>query len=179
MTGAGVRKKRISLNRDFARRHLFVAALMAALSLWFLYDGAVDYPGKPDEWFAAHHTERSRAIARQFQFSGLSALAAIFIALGVMRAGRATLEWDEEAMCGTLTGGKPLPFADVSAVDASRWERKGILVLTAKDGRRVKLDAWHHAGVEELVAERFPAVSAAASQNAPSGGEAGVAERQA
>ena len=48
----------------------------------------------------------------------------------------------------------------VADVDRSRWEKKGILVVHAKDGRKVTLDAWHHAGVKEL-AERLPSGPAA------------------
>ena len=45
-------------------------------------------------------------------------------------------------------------FEDVSGVDDRRWEKKGILVVYAKDGRRFTLDTWHHVGAKEL-AERI------------------------
>jgi hypothetical protein len=53
-------------------------------------------------------------------------------------------------MAGSLTGGKPLAFSDIGGVDDRRWERKGILVVFAKDGRRFSLDTWHHLGAREL-----------------------------
>ena len=146
---------KLHVNREFAIRHLGVAALMVGLCGWFLYDGAVAYPQHDDAWFAERHTERARAIERQFQFAGLAGLAAIIIALGVLRVKRQTLGWNEIAMCGTLTGGRALLFSDVVRIDRSKWSSKGIMVLEAKDGRRVTLDAWHHAGVNSLVEEHF------------------------
>ena len=148
---------KLQLNREFAVRHLGVALLMTILCGWFLVDGAVVYPQKDDAYFETTlHTQKDRAIARQYQFAGLTGLAAIIIALGVLRNRRRTLEWDETQMCGSLTGGRPLAFADVDRLDTRRWESKGILVVHAKDGRRVTLDAWHHTGVKELAAKLLP-----------------------
>ena len=141
---------KLQLNREFALRHLGVAVLMAGLCGWFLYDGAIVYPQKDDAYFEQLHTQKQRAIDRQFQFAGLTGLAAIIIALGVLRNKRRTLEWDDTQMCGTLTGGKPLAFAEVEGVDARRWKSKGILVVYAKDGRHFILDTWHHTGAKEL-----------------------------
>mgnify|MGYP004456023619 FL=1 len=39
-------------------------------------------------------------------------------------------------------------FADVKRIDWSQWEKKGIVRV---DG--IKLDAWHHAGVRDVVAK--------------------------
>ena len=144
---------KLALNREFALRHLGVAALMSALCGWFLYDGAYVYPQKDEAYFTEElHTKKQTAIDRQFQFAGLTGLAAALIALGVWRNRRRTLAWDDAKMCGSLTGGRDLAFADVARLDTRRWETKGILVVHAKDGRRVTLDAWHHTGVKELAA---------------------------
>ena len=44
--------KRLRLNPDYLRRHLFAAVVMAALGCWFGYDGAVRYPRMaPDELY--------------------------------------------------------------------------------------------------------------------------------
>ena len=147
---------KLQLNREFALRHLGVALLMAGLCGWFLVDGAVVYPQRDDAYFEEQlHTQKQRAIDRQFQFAALTGLAAIVIAFGVWRNRRRTLEWDDSQMCGSLTGGRPLAFADIESVDSRRWKSKGILVVHAKDGRRITLDAWHHTGVREL-ADRLP-----------------------
>ena len=148
---------KLQLNREFAMRHLGVALLMAGLCGWFLVDGAIVYPNKDDTYFETElHTQKQRAIDRQLQFAGLTGLAAIIIALGVLRNKRRTLEWDDTQMCGSLTGGTPLAFADVERIDTKRWESKGILVVYAKDGRHMILDAWHHLGVKELAEKLLP-----------------------
>lgn len=161
---------KLSLNREYAVRHLGVAALMAALCAWFVYDGAVAYPAMSDVDFkekVLHNLDypdfpkkRKETTDRQFQFAAIAGLAALVIAGGVWRAKRRIVEWDDSAMTGPATGGRPLAFSDVADVDRSRWEKKGILVVHAKDGRKVTLDAWHHAGVKEL-AERLPSGPAA------------------
>lgn len=151
---------KLSLNREYAVRHLGVAILMTALCAWFAYDGAVTYPAMTDAEFKEkilHGLEyenfpkkRGDTTERQFQFAAIAGIAALVIAGGVWRVKRQTLEWDDVSMNGTLTGGKPLAFSDVSELDRSKWEKKGILVAIAEDGRKVTLDAWHHAGVKEL-----------------------------
>ena len=157
---------KLQLNREFATRHLGVAALMVGLSCWFGYDAFVGYPSKSahDIYVAIEKSEpkpetnleafKAQKIKTQYGFTFLCLAAGLAIAFGVQLNRHRTLEWDEEKMQGTLTGGRPLAFADVSEVDDSNWKRKGILVLKAKDGRKVTLDAWHHTGVEEL-AKKF------------------------
>ena len=155
---------KLTLNREYAIRHLGVAALFLGLCCWFLYDGAITYPKMDDATFSEqilHGRQgdfdklKKEAIGRQYQFSGICGIAALLIAIGVGRCRLQTLEWDDEQLCGSLTGGKPLAFADVSGIDDRRWEKKGILVVYAKDGRRLTLDTWHHAGAKELAEERI------------------------
>ena len=150
---------KLTLNREFAFRHLGVAVLFFGLCCWFLYDGFVTYPKMDDATFneqILHGRQgdfgklKQEAINRQYQFAGICGVAALLIALGVGRCRLQTLEWDDAQMSGSLTGGKPLAFADVSGVDDRRWEKKGILVVYAKDGRRFTLDTWHHAGAKDL-----------------------------
>jgi hypothetical protein len=151
---------KLTLNREYVLRHLGVAVLFFGLCGWFLYDGAVTYPKMDDATFSEqilHGRQgdfdklKKEAINRQYQFAGICGIAALLIALGVGRCRLQTLAWDDVQMCGSLTGGKPLAFADVSGVDDRRWEKKGILVVYGRDGRRFTLDAWHHAGAKELV----------------------------
>lgn len=151
----------LQLNREFAQRHLGVAVLFLGLCGWFAYDGLIGYPRMDRETFKEKilhgkqgdfETLKNQAIARQYQFAGLCALAAIIIAAGVLRCKRQTLAWDDAQMNGTLTGGRPLAFADVERLDEGKWKSKNILKVHAKDGRVVTLDAWHHTGVQELAA---------------------------
>lgn len=152
-------RMKLQLNREFALRHLGVAVLFFGLCGWFLYDGTVTYPQMDDAVFKEqilHGRQgdfsklRQDATNRQFQFAVLCGMAALLIAAGVGRCHLQTLEWDDTQMCGSLTGGRPLAFADVSGIDDRRWEKKGILVVLAKDGRRFTLDTWHHQGAKAL-----------------------------
>jgi len=165
---------KLSLNREYALRHLGVALLFFGLAGWFLFDGAWAWPDENAAWekdrattVTAHleaHPEYRRAhaaadrdgiphlpieITRQFQFAGITAFAALIIAGLVGLDARRTLTWDDTTMTGSLTGGKPVAFADV-AVDDSQWARKGILKVFTKDGCRFALDTWHHTGAREL-----------------------------
>ena len=141
-------------------RHLGVAALMAGLCGWFAYDGAIAYPQKDATYFAELHSAdptqgpelKNTAIERQFQFAILAGLAALIIAGGVLRVKLQTLEWDDDTMCGSLTGGTPVNFDEIVEVDSSKWEKKGIVLLKARNGRRITLDTWHHTGARELAA---------------------------
>lgn len=161
----------LRLNREFAMRHLGVALLFVVLSGWFGYDGFVRYPSLSahDIYVSIEKSEpgtgvdleafKQQKIKTQYGFAGLCLLAGVVVALGVLRNKLRTLVWNEDEMCGTLTGGHPLAFSDIVGVEDGQWARKGIIVFLAKDGRRVKLDAWHHAGVEELVAKVLPSKS--------------------
>lgn len=154
--------KRFTLNREYLVRHLGVALLMAALGCWFVYDGSVVYP-KMDavEFCEKHHKspenpeqERANAIRRQYQFASLSFIAALALVCHLLKVRGETFEWDDEKMCGSLTGGKAAFFKDVKSVDRRLWKKKGILVVLMNDGRKIKIDSWHHPEAKE-VALRF------------------------
>ncbi len=137
----------LKLNREYATRHLGVAALFTGLALWFLYDAIFVYPNLPDD--GTHRT----TVEFQYSFAGLLATAALIVAGRVWANWKRKLEWDEEKIWGTVLGANPLLFSDIVGVEDAQWEKKGIIVFLAKDGRRVKLDSWHHAGVDDLVAK--------------------------
>lgn len=167
---------KLSLNREYATRHLGAAILFAALSIWFAWDGAVKWPAENRAWeqrtgstVAAAWASRPDArnahdkqnrddipphwpkeIDRQFQFAALLGLAAAVVGFRLFREWRRTLSWDDSAMCGPATGNRPIPFADIASVDERKWKKQGILLVKAKDGRRLVLDAWHHQGAKDL-----------------------------
>lgn len=157
---------KLSLNKEYAVRHLGVAVLFLGLAGWFGYDGLVGYPSQTahDIYVSIEKSEppegtdlegfKAQKIKAQYGFAAIFAAISLVVGLRLWRSWKSTLEWDDEKMLGSLTGGKPLAFADVERVDERRWANKGILVLHADDGRRVTLDAWHHTGVEDL-AKRF------------------------
>lgn len=141
----------LTLNREYATRHLGVALLFLALCGWFLYDGYVVYPQRDEAYFTETlHTQKDRAIARQYQFAGLSGLAALVIAALVALEWKKKLSWDETTLTGTVIGNKPLAFSDIVGVKDTLWKSKGILTVYARDGRSFVLDTWHHTGAQEL-----------------------------
>ena len=135
---------KLSPNREFLVRHLFVAAVMAAMGGWFGYDGYVNYPRQDDSFFEERHIRRETAIPRQKQFMGLAFAASAAILLHLWMSLSLRLEFDGD---GFVCRGVRRRFADVAKVDRSLWEKKGIIVV---DG--IKLDAWHYAGVKEFEA---------------------------
>ena len=129
---------KLKLNREYAVRHLAVAALMLGMSGWFLYDGAVKYPKQDDKFFEEIHSKRETAIARQYQFSALTFAAAVVIAGLVGLEARKRFDFGKD---------------DVSEIDFSKWDKKRIAYAKLKNGRTVALDAWHFAGVREFLVE--------------------------
>ena len=152
-------KKRFTLNREFLVRYLGVTLLMAGLGCWFVYDGAVTYPEMDAVAFCERHhksldnpeREKADAIRRQYQFASLAFIAALAIGCHLLKVRNETLEWDDEKMSGSLTFGKEARFADVKDVDSRMWEKKGIVVVTMDDGRKITLDTWHHPEAKELI----------------------------
>ena len=129
---------KLKLNREYMVRHLAVAALMLGMSGWFLYDGAVKYPKQDDKFFEQIHSKRDTAIARQYQFAGITFAAAVVIAGLVGLESRRKFDFGKD---------------DVAEVDFSKWAKKSIAYAKLKNGRTVPLDAWHFLGVREFLAE--------------------------
>lgn len=137
---------RLKLNKEFALRHLGVAALMAALGGWFAYDGYVAYPAADamEMYAKAHGGERAQsveqaekyrqnAIPRQKQFMMLAWAFSAYLLVNLAYLWRKEYDF----------GGK------ITEVDEKDWEKKGILRFKV-DGKQTVLDAWHHEGVKEL-----------------------------
>lgn len=145
---------KLKINAEFARRHLFVTVLMAGLGCWFAYDGYVGYPETPAarlyetiEGSAApegYDLEKFKAqkIQTQKGFTLLAFLASLAVGVHLLAVYSFKFEFDDE---GFVFRGKRYSYSDISKVDRSRWEKKGIVVV---DG--IKLDAWHHNGVKEF-----------------------------
>lgn len=155
---------KLSINREFLLRHLGVCLLMFGLAGWFGYDGFVTYPqteaaklyeaierSAPPEGCNLEAFKRQK-IQTQYGFAALSLVAALAIGLHLLLVARLRLEYDDT---GFSWNGKKHAFAEISAVDRSEWGKgkKGVLILTV-GGQKLKLDAWHHAGVAEF-AERI------------------------
>ena len=148
---------KLRLNREFAMRHLFVAALLAGMGCWFAYDGYVTYPsmtpealyeriekGAPPSREAAERVY-ANAIPRQRQFMVLCLVGAAIVGLGVWRASRFRFAYRERSFSYS---GRRHSIDDIAKVDVSQWKKKGILRVAVRDGTKISLDAWHHTGVD-------------------------------
>ena len=150
---------KLKLNREFAVRHLFVAALLAAMGAWFAYDGYVTYPSMTPEalYEKIEHSQPpsheaavkvyENAIPRQKQFMALCLLGSLVVGLGVLKAWRFRFEYDDD---GFFWNGHRMTKADILSVNDSQWKKKGIFRLKTRFGK-ITLDAWHNAGVDEFV----------------------------
>jgi len=145
---------KLTLNREYATRHLFVVLLMTGLCCWFGYDGFVRYPATPAAELyesiegskplptcnlAAFKKQKTQT---QYGFTLLSGLAALIVGFRLLKSYRFEFDFDEE---GFVYRGKRHAYADIKTVDRSKWATKGILKV---DG--ITLDAWHHVGVKEF-----------------------------
>jgi len=149
----------LTINREFLRRHLFVVVVFAGMGAWFGYDGFVRYPSmsatalyasiegaqpSPEMPEAKLQAFKAQKTATQRGLCGALELAALVVALHLLAVARFRFSFDDG---GFVWNGKRRVFADIRSVDRTKWEKKGILRLVLADGI-VKLDAWHHAGVD-------------------------------
>lgn len=138
------------LNPDFARRYCFVALLFAGMGGWFGYDGFVTYPktdaaalyesiekSAPPPEMSAESLEafKSQKIKTQYGLAGALFAASLWVAFVLFKAWR--FDFD------------PGRAGEILSVDRSRWEKKGILVLSTEKLGKVTLDSFHHLGVTE------------------------------
>ena len=155
---------KLTLNKDYARRHLFVAVLMLGLGCWFGYDGLVAYPSMtaaelyrsiekadpptdmPSERLEAFKKQKTQT---QYGFAVLALLAGGIVGLRLLKSAKFAFAFDD---AGFTTCGKRYTRDDIASVDRTRWESKTILVLKMKDGSSIVLDAWHHTGVKDFAA---------------------------
>lgn len=139
---------KIALNKEYAFRHGGVAALFFGLGLWFLYDAIFVYPSKIE---GEHHT----TVEFQYSMAGILLLAAVIVGVRLFNNYRYTLEWNDEEMWGTATGGAKVKFSDIKSCDKKQWESKGIIAVYTKESKRYVFDSWHHTGVKELCENQF------------------------
>ena len=149
--------RRLILNPEYAKRHLFVTLLMVGLGCWFGYDGFIGYPATPAaelyqtiegrEAPAGFDLEafKRQKIGTQYGFTMLAFFAALVVGSRLARSARFQFEFDDE---GYVYRGRRHPLAGIRTIDRSQWEKKGIIRV---DG--IELDAWHHLGVREFVAK--------------------------
>jgi len=154
---------KLTLNKEFAMRHLFVAVLMAGLGCWFGYDGFVGYPATPADalyksiegsdapiGFDLEAFKRQK-IQTQYGFTVLAFLASLVVGGHLLSVSKFAFEFDDD---GFVVDGKRHAYGEIENVDRSLWEKKGIVTVLG-NGFSVKLDSWHHVGVKEFAAKVF------------------------
>ena len=134
--------KKLKVNPEFFKRHLFVTVLMFALGCWFGYDGFVTYPAADDKYIEERHLVRETATERQKQFMVLAFLASAAVGFHLWKVVSFWVEYDGE---GFVYNGEKHLYKDVKTVDRSQWEKKSIVKV---DG--IVFDAWHHIGVKDI-----------------------------
>lgn len=123
--------------RDPAIRVFVIAAMLIGFGAWCFYDAYVkgSYPADKVETF-------NDALSYWFNHAG----AFVFPALGliplVMGAAmlRRRVVADGEGI--GFAGKARIAWGDVTRLDASRWDPKGILVLISADDAKLVLDEW-------------------------------------
>ena len=145
---------RLTLNREYAMRHLFVTLLMLGLGGWFGYDGFVRYPATPaaelyksiegaeaPEGFdlASFKEQKTKT---QYGFTILSLFMARVVGSRLYKSYAFAFEFDDE---GFVWRGRRRSYAAIRKIDRSAWRKKGILRV---DG--IVLDSWQHRGVKEF-----------------------------
>ena len=150
---------KLKLNKEYARRHLFVTLLMAGLSCWFGYDGFVRYPSlsAADLYRSIEKSDppaeinleafKKQKTQTQYGFTVITLIIALIVGFRLRKSSKFDFEFDEN---GFTCEGRTFTKADIASIDRSAWEKKSILVLKLKDGKKIVLDAWHHAGVKEF-----------------------------
>lgn len=149
----------VTLNREFAVRHLFVAVLAAGLCVWFAFDGFVRYPSlsghdlyvrieraEPPAGFDLARFKRQKTLS-QYGFAVLSLAASLVVGLHLLACARFRFSFDAD---GFAFRGRRYAYGDVRRADRRAWKKKTILSLVLSDGRRVTLDAWHYTGVKDF-----------------------------
>lgn len=149
---------KLRLNKEYAQRHFFVVVLMAALAVWFGYDGVVKYPSmparelyisiegsEPPEGFDLDGFKRQKTHS-QYGFSLLALLAAAVVGCRLLRSAKFDFVFDSE---GFVWRGRRYSYDDIVKIDDSIWETKRIMRLYLADAK-ITLDAWHHEGVKEF-----------------------------
>lgn len=162
---------KLTLNKEYFHRHLFVAVLMFAMSAWFAYDGFIGYPRtsagdlyvsiekvKPEELVKSLEAGtmtpeklesfKAQKIETQYGLSAIALLVSLIVGFNLSRSVKFRLEYDADL--NMTINGKRYTKDDIAEVDRKAWQKKKIAVLIMKSGEKYALDAWHHNGVIEL-----------------------------
>jgi len=60
---------------------------------------------------------------------------------------------DDRGLSGNGFGAQPVAYEDIAEINWAKWDENGIITLTLKSGRRIKLDGWHFVGMTGISEE--------------------------
>lgn len=87
----------------------------------------------------------------QFVQAAVTLLLGVCAFLSVGLKARRRIRADETGVSGL--GARSVAYGDIQSIDWTKWDEKGIVKLTLRDGSRATLDGWHFAGVTGIVDE--------------------------
>ena len=149
---------KLKINKEFLLRHLFSLAVFVVLGGWFGFDAFIRYPqtNERDLYVSIEKSEphykvdlkafKAQKIGTQRLFTLFALLAATGVGFHLLVVAFFKFEFDDE---GFAIDSKRYSYSDIKNLDASKWEKKGIITISG-DGFKVRLDAWHHIGVKEF-----------------------------
>jgi hypothetical protein len=167
-----------TLSKTWKKRQMLIACFLFAVSLWFFYDGGVQYPkqnvrydrfkeleqsGRDHEWpkvagengwprKAPHKRFSQVDLAGQFFFGGLGLAAALAAGIWFVISSRQRLSADDQAI--RRADGKVVPFDRIGQLDRRKWESKGIVYAVYDEGgreKRLTLDDYKFEGAEAII----------------------------
>jgi hypothetical protein len=163
------------INKEWAVRMLVIAIMFIGGGCWFVYDGAVAWPAENDRYaiykeILDQGDQADKSWQEVFQENGWSTrkppkehsetdiLTQFIIASLCFPIGLLALIWlllnarrsvvaDDQAV---TFAGKQMRYDEITDIDKSRWDSKGIVVLISGE-QRMKLDDWKFRGVKDVL----------------------------
>lgn len=101
------------------------------------------------EFFTRPVHSKADLITQDVQ-AALCLLLALIMSLNLAMISKENYRLENGLLSGSKIG-KGVDISSIVSIDWRRWRRKGIVVLHTADGRKIKLDAWHHKGMTAIV----------------------------
>jgi len=145
------------ISPSWAGRWLLIAVSLLGFAGWYAYDAQTGYPRENQEAAARQEAPpySERDIAVQWMIAGGCLVLSVVVLMRLaVHFGR---RWsaDETGLRGPR--GLDLSYDRITAIDKTRWDRKGIAVVhyqtPSGEAGAVKLDAWVFRGADCVLAE--------------------------
>jgi hypothetical protein len=168
------------LSSTWKKRSWFIMAFFFGLGLWFLYDGWIGFPRQSEIYYAHQELENSGRISEwpalaksrnwslkppekaysqmditgQFVLGGISLLLGVLAVISYLVNSKRTVRSDAEAVYGP--NGTRVPFSAMRSVNKSKWDSKGIAVVSYEENqrrRKLVVDDYKFAGADKILEE--------------------------